>query len=81
MATWNIPKSFTDGVASSAPDVNTNFTNLKTFIEAIAAGTNIDAGAITYSHLLAATITSLTTTITAGAADDAGVVIGSQVFG
>jgi len=81
MATWNIPKTFTDGVASSAPDVNTNFTNLKSFIEAIAAGTNIDAGVITYAHLLAATITSLETNILAAASDNDQVVLGGQVFG
>jgi microcystin-dependent protein len=51
MATLNIPNSFTAGTAAVASQVNSNFTAVKTFVEAIAAGTNIDSGAVTAAKL------------------------------
>ena len=48
MATLGIPNTFTNGTAAIATEVNANFNAVKTFSEAVAAGTNIDDGAITY---------------------------------
>jgi hypothetical protein len=47
MATLTIPYSFVNGTTAVAAEVNGNFSAIKTFCEALAAGTNIDAGAIT----------------------------------
>lgn len=76
MATLSVPNSFTNGTPAVATEVNANFQSVKTFVEALAAGTNIDDGAIAYTKLAAAAITALTT-----AGDGAEVIIGSQVFG
>jgi len=46
MATLTIPNSFVNGTAAIAAEVNANFSAIKTFCENLAAGTNIDAGAI-----------------------------------
>jgi hypothetical protein len=46
MATLTIPNSFVNGTAAIASEVNANFSAIKTFCENLAAGTNIDAGAI-----------------------------------
>ena len=45
------PISFTSGTIAVAADVNTNFTTNKTFVDALQAGTNITAGAITAASL------------------------------
>jgi hypothetical protein len=46
MATLTIPYSFVNGTTAVAAEVNGNFSAVKSFCEALAAGTNIDAGAI-----------------------------------
>jgi len=74
MATLTIPNTFINGTAAVATEVNANFTAVKTFAEGIAAGTNIDDGAITYSKLDANVASQL------AAGDSAAVVLGSQVF-
>jgi len=76
MATLNVPNTFVNGTPAVATEVNANFNAVKVFVEAIAAGTNIDDGAITYSKLAAAAVAALSTS-----GDNAEVVIGSQVFG
>lgn len=76
MATLSIPNTFTNGTPAVATEVNANFNNVKVFVEALAAGTNIDDGAITYAKLAAAAVTALTTS-----GDNAEVVLGSQIFG
>lgn len=75
MATLNVPNTFVNGTPAVATEVNANFNAVKTFVEALAAGTNIDDGAITYSKLAAAAVTALTT-----AGDNADIVLGSQIF-
>lgn len=75
MATLSIPNNFTNGTPAVATEVNANFNAVKTFTEAIAAGTSIDDGAITYSKLAAATVTALTIT------DSDQMVLSGQVFG
>ena len=74
MATLTIPNSFINGTPAVATEVNANFTAVKTFCEALAAGTNIDDGAITYSKLDAGVASQL------AAGDSVAVVLGSQVF-
>lgn len=75
MATLNIPNSFVNGTVAIATEVNANFNAVKTFAEALAAGTNIDDGAITYSKLDANVASQL------AAGDSIQVVLGSQIFG
>jgi hypothetical protein len=76
MATLSITNTFTNGTPAVATEVNTNFNDVKTFVEALAAGTNLDDGSIVYSKLAAATITALTNT-----GDGDQMILGSQVFG
>ena len=76
MATLSIPNNFTNGTPAIATEVNANFNAVKTFSEGIAAGTNIDEGAITYSKLAAATVTALT-----ASGEDIQIVLGVQIFG
>jgi len=77
MATLSIPNTFINGTVAVATEVNANFTAVKTFVEALAAGTNIDNGAITYAKLDAGVTASLLAT-----AGDAGqIILGNQVFG
>ena len=76
MATLSIPNNFTNGTPAIATEVNANFNAVKTFSEAVAAGTNIDDGAITYSKLAAATVTALT-----ASGEDMQIVLGVQIFG
>jgi len=76
MATLNVPNTFVNGTPAVATEVNANFNAVKVFVEALAAGTNIDDGAITYSKLAAAAVAALS-----ASGDNGEVIIGSQVFG
>jgi hypothetical protein len=76
MATLSVPNTFVNATPAVATEVNANFNAVKTFVEALAAGTNLDDGSIVYSKLAAATVTAL---ITAG--DNADIVLGGQIFG
>lgn len=76
MATLNIPNNFTNGTPAVATEVNANFQAVKTFTEALAAGTNLDDGSIVYSKLAAATVAALT-----ASGDTDQVVLGVQIFG
>jgi hypothetical protein len=51
------PIIFTTGNIAIAADVNTNFSTLKTFVDALQAGTNITAGAITAASLASTAVT------------------------
>lgn len=75
MATLGIPNTFTNGTAAIATEVNANFNAVKTFAEAVAAGTNIDDGAITYAKLDANVASQL------AAGDSSAIILGSQIFG
>ena len=75
MATLSITNTFTNGTPAVATEVNTNFNDVKTFVEALAAGTNLDDGSIVYSKLAAATVTALT-----ASGDNDQVVLGSLIF-
>ena len=76
MATLSIPNTFTNGTPAIATEVVENFNSVKVFAEALAAGTQIDDGAITYDKLATSTITALTTS-----GDNANIVLGGQIFG
>lgn len=71
MATLTIPYSFVNGTTAVAAEVNGNFGAVKTFVEALAAGTNIDAGAITAGSLAS-------TTVVAGSYTTANITVDSQ---
>ena len=76
MATLSVPNTFVNATPAVATEVNANFNAVKTFVEALAAGTNLDDGSIVYSKLAAATVTALTT-----AGNNADIVLGGQIFG
>jgi hypothetical protein len=75
MATLSIPNTFVNGTPAVATEVNANFNAVKVFAEALAAGTNIDDGAITYSKLAAGVAALL------ASGDSDQIVLGGQVFG
>lgn len=75
MATLSIPNTLVNGTPAVATEVMQNFNAIKTFAEALAAGTNIDDGAVTYSKLATAVQNLLVT----GESDQ--IVLGGQIFG
>lgn len=62
MATLTVPYSFNTNTAIIASEMNSNFGAIKTFVEALAAGTNIDTGVITSEKLATNTVQLLTPT-------------------
>lgn len=62
MATLTVPYSFVPATSIVASEMNSNFGAVKTFVEALAAGTNLDTGSIASSKLAAATIQLLAPT-------------------
>lgn len=52
-----VPYSFTNGTIAEAGEVNSNNTAIKTFVDALQAGTNITAGAITAASLANTAVT------------------------
>lgn len=58
MATLTIPNAFNNGEVIDAPEVNANFTAVKTFVEGLSQGNNFDAGAINTSDIADNAITS-----------------------
>lgn len=59
-----VPYSFTNATIAEAGEVNSNNTAIKNFVDALQAGTNITAGAITAASLASTAVTpgSYTTT-------------------
>ena len=52
-----VPYSFTNGTIAEAGEVNSNNTAIKTFVDALQAGTNITAGAIIAASLANTAVT------------------------
>ena len=75
MAILTIPNTFINGTSAVATEVNANFNNVKSFVELLSDGTNIDNGAITYSKLASAVQALFIS------ADSDQIVLGAQVFG
>jgi hypothetical protein len=51
-----IPNTFVNGFPAIATEVNENFSNVKTFVDGLADGTNIDSGAIIESKIASSAI-------------------------
>lgn len=82
MATLNVTYQFTNGQVASASQVNSNFVDVKTFVEALAAGTNLDTGAVTTAKIQDGAITQEKLAPGVGVSGDSDqIVLGSQVFG
>jgi len=81
MATLTFTNTFVNGTAAVATEVNANFNDVKVFTEGIAAGTNIDSGAVTYAKIATAAVTSITNDVIASASTSDQTVLGSQIFG
>jgi microcystin-dependent protein len=62
MATLSVPYSFQTNTAIIASEMNSNFTAVKSFVEGISSGVNIDAGAIDSTKLATNTAELLTPT-------------------
>lgn len=75
MAILTIPNTFINGTSAVATEVNANFNAVKSFVELLSNGTNIENGSITYSKL-APNVASL---LAAGDSDQ--IILGVQVFG
>ena len=54
-----VPYSFTNATIAEAGEVNSNNTAIKTFVDALQAGTNITAGAITAASLANDAVTTV----------------------
>ena len=89
----NISYVFTSGTVISSSQVNSNFTNVKNFVDGLANGTNIDSGAITAAKIAtgavetakiadgSVTASKLAPGVGGGNGDDDQIVLGVQVFG
>jgi len=66
-----VPYSFTNATIAEAGEVNSNNTAIKNFVDALQAGTNITAAAITAASLAS-------TAVTAGSYTDASITVDAQ---
>ena len=79
----SIPYSFTNGTTAEAGEVNSNFANVKTFVDALATGVNIDSNAITAAKIASDSITTskiANDAVTADKLADTSVVPGSYTI-
>ena len=76
-----VPYSFTNGTIAEAGEVNSNFTAVKTFGDALQNGTGFDAGAIGETDIANAAVTAAklaNTAVTAGAYTTANITVDAQ---
>jgi hypothetical protein len=59
MATFSYTNLFTAGTPAVASQVNTNFNDVKTFVQGISTGTNIDGSAISEAKIAAGAVTEV----------------------
>ena len=77
----NIPYSFTNGTIAEAGEVNSNFTAIKTFVDALQNGTGFDAGAIGTTDIANDAVTAdklADTTVVAGSYTTADITVDAQ---
>lgn len=75
------PIVFSDGNIAIAADVNTNFSTNKTFVDALQAGTNFTAGAITTASIANDAVTAdklADTAVTPGSYTTANITVDAQ---
>ena len=74
-----ITHTFVDATIAEAAEVNANFTDVKNFVDALQAGTNITAGAIQTAAIADGSITSikLASPVTG---DSDQIVLGTSIF-
>ena len=76
-----VPYSFTNATIAEAGEVNGNFTAVKTFVDALQAGTNITAGAITTASIANDAVTAdklADTAVTPGSYTTANITVDAQ---
>jgi hypothetical protein len=77
----SIPYSFTNGTVAEAGEVNSNFTNVKTFVDGLATGANIDASAIITAKIANDAVTAdklADTAVTPGSYTTANITVDAQ---
>jgi len=74
-----IPHTFTDATIAEAAEVNANFTDVKNFVDALQAGTNITAGAIQTAAIADGAITSIKLASPVSGDSDQ-IVLGTSIF-
>lgn len=76
-----VPYSFTNGTIAEAGEVNSNFTAIKTFVDALQNGTGFDAGAIGTTDIANDAVTAdklADTAVTAGSYTTANITVDAQ---
>ena len=76
-----VPYSFANGTIAEAGEVNSNFTAVKTFVDALQNGTGFDAGAIGTTDIANDAVTAdklADTAVTAGAYTTANITVDAQ---
>jgi len=76
-----VPYSFTNGTIAEAGEVNSNFTAIKTFVDALQNGTGFDAGAISETDIANGAVTAAklaNTAVTPGSYTTANITVDAQ---
>jgi hypothetical protein len=76
-----VPYSFTNGTIAEAGEVNSNFTAVKAFVDALQDGTGFDAGAIGETDIANGAVTAAklaNTAVTAGSYTTADITVDAQ---
>jgi len=74
-----VPYSFTNGTVAEAGEVNSNFTAVKTFVDGLATGANIDSAAIITAKIANDSVTADKLADDVASYDQ--IVLGLRVFG
>ena len=74
-----ITHTFVDATIAEAAEVNANFTDVKNFVDALQAGTNITAGAIQTAAIADGAITSVKLASPVSGDSDQ-IVLGTSIF-